>query len=138
MSCCDAGIDPDNDCYYVAIAAVPAPRRRSEDGDLDELTRRAGWAQIVERRDVLASAVSGVVLARDGGQSWPSGRRQSSILLPACPPTERTARLPRAHQPPTVWERRLLQHILSVDQGELLHDDTSGCAAVAAPTIRPS
>ena len=35
--------------------------------------RRAGWAQITERRDVLAEAVAQVVLHWDGGRQWPAG-----------------------------------------------------------------
>jgi len=68
-----AATDPDNDCAYVHIAAVAAPVLHPEEPELDETVRRAGWAQIVERRDVLAAAAAHAVLRWDSGDSWPVG-----------------------------------------------------------------
>jgi hypothetical protein len=125
--------DPDNDCAWVHIAAVPAPLLRpAEDEPLDEVIRRAGWAQITERRDVLAAAAAEVVLRWDGGKAWPVG--ETAQFDPAsCPAAaEWAARLRPAPsgQPPTVLERQLLEHVRSVDHGELLYDEASGCAAL--------
>jgi hypothetical protein len=128
-----AAADPDSDCAYVHIAALPAPLLRPEDAQPDEMVRRAGWAQIVERRDVLAAAAAEAVLRWDSGKAWPTG--QTAEFDPAsCPAaTEWTARLrllAPVRQPPTVLERLLLEHVSNVDQGELLYDDASGCPAV--------
>lgn len=127
-----AATDPGSDCAYVHIAATPAPLLRLEDNEPDEMVRRAGWAQIVERRDVLAAAVAETVLRWDGGKAWPVG--EPAVFDPAsCPAAaEWTARLrpAPAGQPPTVLERHLLENVKSVDHGELLYDDASGCAAV--------
>jgi hypothetical protein len=127
-----AAKDPDSDCTYVRIAAVPAPVARPTDDELGEMTRRAGWAQITERRDVLAEAVAQVVLAWDGGSSWPAA--DVAQFDPVSSPTaaEWTQRLrpAPAGQPPTVLERRLLANIRSIDQAVLLYDEASGCSAV--------
>jgi hypothetical protein len=127
-----AAADPDNDCAYVHIAATPALLLRPEDDELDEVVRRAGWAQIVERRDVLAAAAAEAVLRWDGGKAWPVG--ETARFDPAsCPAAaEWTARLrpAPAGQPPTVLERQLLANVSSADRGELLYDDASGCPAV--------
>lgn len=127
-----AATDPDNDCAYVHIAAIPAPLLRPEDDQPDEMIRRAGWAQIVERRDVLAAAAAEAVQYWDGGKAWPVG--ETAEFDPAsCPAAaEWTTRLrpAPAGQPPTVLERQLLEHVSSVDRGELFQDDASGCAAV--------
>jgi hypothetical protein len=127
-----AAKDPDSDCAYVRIAAVPAPVPRPADDEPGETIRRAGWAQITERRDVLAEAVAQVVLQWDGGKSWPAA--EVAVFGPVSSPaaaawTERLRPAP-AGQPPTVLERRLLENIRSTDQGELLYDDASGCSAV--------
>ena len=37
------------------------------------MVRRAGWAQITERRDVLAAAAAEAVQRWDGGKAWPVG-----------------------------------------------------------------
>jgi hypothetical protein len=127
-----AAADPESDCAYVHIAAIPAPLLRPEDDEPAEMIRRAGWAQIVERRDVLAAAAAETVQRWDGGKAWPVG--QTAQFDPAsCPAAaEWTARLDSAPagQPPTVLERHLLEYVHSVDRGELLHDEASGCAAV--------
>jgi hypothetical protein len=127
-----AAADRDNDCAYVHIAAIPAPLLRPEDAEPGEMVRRAGWAQIVERRDILAAAAAYAVRQWDGGKAWPVG--QTAQFEPtSCPAAaEWTARLRPAPvgQPPTVLERRLLEHISEVDRGELLYDDASGCPAV--------
>src|SRR5215831_1484537 len=127
-----AATDPDSDCAYVHIAAVPAPLLRHENAEPDEMVRRAGWAQIVERRDVLAAAAAEAVLHWDGGKAWPVG--QYAEFDPASSPAaaEWTARLrpAPAGQPPTVLERQLLDRVSDVDRGELLYDDASECAAV--------
>jgi hypothetical protein len=127
-----AGLDPGSDCHYVDIAAVPAPLQRGDDTHLDEIIQRAGWAQIVERRDVLAAAVAHIVLAWDGGKTWPVGQTAEFDPASCAAAAEWTGRLRPAagSQPPTVLERLLLQHITSADHGELLYDETSGCAAV--------
>ncbi|HUZ51678.1 MAG TPA: hypothetical protein VMU94_04020 [Streptosporangiaceae bacterium] len=65
---------PDRDCAYVDIAAVPAPLLRPEDEQPAEMIMRAGWAQIVERCDVLAAAAAEAVLCWDGGKAWPVGQ----------------------------------------------------------------
>jgi hypothetical protein len=128
----DAGLDASSDCHHVDIAAVPAPLLRADDTYLDEIVQRAGWAQIVERRDVLAAAVAHIVLAWDGGKSWPVGQTAEFDPASCAVAAEWTDRLRPAagSQPPTVLERLLLQHVTSVDRGELLYDETSGCAAV--------
>jgi hypothetical protein len=127
-----AADDPDSDCAYVHIAAVPAPLLRPGDDQPGEMIRRAGWAQITERRDVLAAAAAEAVLRWDSGKAWPVG--QTAQFDPAsCPAaTEWTARLLPAPpgQPPTVLERLLLQRVSTVDRGELLYDDASGSPAI--------
>lgn len=127
-----AATDPGSDCAYVHIAAIPAPLLRPGDDKLDEMIRRAGWAQIVERRDVLAAAAAEAVLRWDGGKAWPIG--EIAQFDPAsCPAAaEWTAHLHPAPpgQPPTVLERQLLANVTSVDRAELLHDDASDCPAV--------
>jgi hypothetical protein len=127
-----ASVDPESDCAYVDIAAVPAPLLRPDAEPPDETVLRAGWLQIVERRDVLAAAAARVARYWDGGKAWPVG--QAAEFDPAsCPAAaEWTARLrpSPAGQPPTVLERQLLEHVTSVDTAELPYDDASGCAAV--------
>lgn len=119
-------------CALLQIAAVPLPVARPEDPEPSELTQRAGWAQIVERRDVLAEEVADIVRGWDGGRLWPAAdvARFSPASSPAA--AEWTARLQPvpADQPPTVLERRLLEQIDDTDQGEWLYDDTSGYRAV--------
>jgi hypothetical protein len=127
-----AAKDPNSDCAYVRIAAVPAPVARPADDEPGETTRRAAWVQITERRDVLAEAVAQVVLDWDGGRQWPAPdvAQFDPVSSPAA--TEWTERLrpAPAEQPPTVLERRLLANIGSTDHGVLLYDDASGCSAV--------
>jgi hypothetical protein len=127
-----AAADPDNDCAYVHIAAVPAPLLRPEDNEPDEMIRRAGWTQIVERRDVLAAAVAQLVLAWDGGEDWPAGEIVRFHPDSCRAAAEWTARLrpALAGQPPTVLERQLLENIHSIDRSELLYDEASGYPAV--------
>jgi hypothetical protein len=127
-----AANDPNSDCAYVRIAAVPAPVARPADDEPGETTRRVGWVQITERRDVLAEAVAQVVLDWDGGRQWPAPdvAEFDPVSSPAAAEwTERLRPAPTG-QPPTVLERRLLANIHSTDQGELLYDDASGCSAV--------
>jgi hypothetical protein len=124
---------PGSDCAYVNIAAVPVPLVRPEDDLLGETIQRAGWAQIVERRDVLAAAAADIVLRWDGGKAWPTG--ETAEFDPASSPAaaEWSAQLRPAStdQPPTVLERLLLEHVSAVDRAvELLYDDTSGCPAL--------
>jgi hypothetical protein len=127
-----AAADPDNDCAYVHIAAVPAPLLRAEDDKPDEMVRRAGWGQIVERRDVLAAAVAQVVLAWDGGEDWPAGETAQFHPVSCQAAAEWTARLrpAPADQPPTVLERQLLEQLRGLDGGELLYDEASGYPAL--------
>ncbi len=127
-----AATDPDNDCAYVHIAAIPVPLLRPEDDEPDEMVYRAGWAQIVERRDVLAAAAADTVLRWDGGEAWPIGDIAEFNPASSQAAAEWTARLSTApgDQPPTVLERELLEHVGSIDHGELLYDDASGCPAV--------
>ncbi|HET9894594.1 MAG TPA: hypothetical protein VFQ44_06630 [Streptosporangiaceae bacterium] len=127
-----AAADHENDCAYVDIAAVPAPLLRPDTEPPEETVLRAGWLQIVERRDVLAAAAARVVQFWDGGRAWPVGQAAEFDPASCQPATEWTARLRPgpAGQPPTVLERQLLQHVTSVDRAELLYDDASGCAAV--------
>ena len=127
-----AAADSGNDCAYVHIAAIPAPVLRPEDPELDETVRRAGWAQIVERRDVLAAAAANAVLRWDGGKAWPVGATAQFDPASCAAAAEWTAclRPAPAGQPPTVLEHLLLEHISSVDRGELLYDEASGCPAV--------
>jgi len=127
-----AAADSKSDCAYVHIAAIPAPLLRPAEEPPDEMVLRAGWLQIVERRDVLAAAAARVVQAWDGGKAWPVGQIAEFDPASCTAAAEWTARLrpSPAVQPPTVLERQLLGHITSVDSAELLHDDTSGCAAV--------
>jgi hypothetical protein len=124
--------DPDGNCAYVRVAAVPAPVPRPADDEPGEMTRRAGWAQITERRDVLAEAVARVVLDWDSGRSWPAPDVAEFDPVSSPAAAEWTGRLrpAPADQPPTVLERRLLDRIGDTDQGELLYDDASGCPAV--------
>jgi hypothetical protein len=93
---------------------------------------RAGWAQIVERRDVLAAAAARAARDWDGGKAWPVGRPAQFDPASCAAATEWTARLhpAAAGQPPTVLERHLLEHVSEVDVGELLYDDASGCPAL--------
>jgi hypothetical protein len=96
------------------------------------MTCRAGWAQITERRDVLAEAVAQVVLQWDGGRQWPAAdvAEFDPVSSPAAAEWTERLRPAPADQPPTVLERRLLANIRSIDHGVLLYDDASGCAAV--------
>jgi hypothetical protein len=119
-------------CALLQVAAVPAPVTRPEDPQPSEMVQRGGWAQIVERRDVLAEAVADVVLRWDGGRSWPAA--ETAQFDPASSPAAaewvRRLRPAPADQPPTVLERRLLENVHSADQRELLYDDATGYAAV--------
>jgi hypothetical protein len=124
---------PDSDCAYVHVAAVPVPTLRPEDDPPGETVQRAGWGQIVERRDMLAAAAADIVLRWDGGKAWPTG--ETAEFDPASSPAsaEWTAKLRSAPsgQPPTVLERLLLEHASTVDRVvELLYDDVSGCPAL--------
>jgi hypothetical protein len=96
------------------------------------MVRRAGWTQIVERRDVLAAAVAQLVLAWDGGEDWPAGEIVRFHPDSCRAAAEWTARLrpASAGQPPTVLERQLLENIHSIDRSELLYDEASGYPAV--------
>src|ERR1035441_5262144 len=127
-----AAADPASDCAYVHIAATPAPLLRPDSAEPGEMTRRAGWAQITERRDVLAAAAAEAVQRWDGGEAWPVG--EIAEFDPAsCPAAAEWAgrlRPAPAGQPPTVLERQLLENLRGPDRGELLHDDASGCSAV--------
>ncbi|HEY1823791.1 MAG TPA: hypothetical protein VGG83_28125 [Trebonia sp.] len=127
-----AAKDPNSDCAYVRIAAVPALVARPADDEPGEMTRRAGWAQITERRDALAEAVAQVVLQWDGGRSWPAAdvAQFDPVSSPAAAEWTERLRPAPVGQPPTVLERRLLEHIGSTDHGVLLYDDASGCSAV--------
>lgn len=94
--------------------------------------QRAGWQEIIERRDVLAAA-AGTVSQWDGGKGCPGGH--TAQFDPASSPAaaEWTARLTPAPagQPPTVLERLLPDHTTSVDRvAELLYDQVSGCPAL--------
>jgi hypothetical protein len=122
-----------NDCAYVHVAAVPVPALRPEDDPPGETVQRAGWAQIVERRDVLAAAAAEIVLRWDGGQAWPTGDIAQFDPASSAAAAEWTAQLRAAatDQPPTVLERLLLEHASTADRVvELLYDDTSGCPAL--------
>lgn len=124
---------PDSDCTYVQIAAIPVPLLRPEDDPPGETVQRAGWAQIVERRDVLAAVAADIVLRWDGGQAWPTGETAEFDPVSSPAAAEWTAQLRPAStdQPPTVLERLLLEHASTVDRVvELLYDDTSGCPAL--------
>jgi hypothetical protein len=127
-----AAASPGSDRACVHIAAIPAPLLRPGDSEPGEMIRRAGWAQITERRDVLAAAAAEAAQRWDGGKAWPAG--EIAEFDPAsCPAAAEWAgrlRPAPAGQPPTVLERQLLEFVSEVDRGELLHDDTSGCAAV--------
>ncbi|HEY3958664.1 MAG TPA: hypothetical protein VGM53_35325 [Streptosporangiaceae bacterium] len=114
-----AAADPGNDCAYVHIAAVPAPLQRPEEDEPGEVTRRAGWAQIVERRDVLAAAAARAVQMWDSGKAWPVGAVADFDPGSCAAAAEWSARLRRAPagQPPTVLERELLEHVDSIDHG---------------------
>lgn len=124
--------EPSNDCAYVHVAAVPAPSLRPAEAEPGETIRRAGWAQIVERRDMLAWAVANAALRWDGGKSWPAGEMAEFDPQSCSAAAEWTARLEPApaDHPPTVLERLLLQRVHSVDRGELLYDQASGYPAL--------
>lgn len=96
------------------------------------MVRRAGWTQIVERRDVLAAAVAQLVQAWDGGEDWPAGETARFHPDSCQAAAEWTAQLRpvSADQPPTVLERQLLGNVDSTDRGELLYDEASGYPAV--------
>lgn len=83
----DAGLEPGSDCHSVDIAAVSAPLQRADDTDLDEIIQRAGWAQIVERCDVIAAADAHIVLA-------------GTAASPGLPAGPRSSVPPRAQPPP--------------------------------------
>lgn len=128
----DAASRPGSDSAHVHVAVVPAPALRSDEDEPGETVMRAAWSQITERRDTLAWQVAQLALRWDGGRAWPGG--ESAELEPKSSPAaaEWTARLKPAPagQPPTVLERLLLEHVSSVDHGELLHDDASGFPAL--------
>lgn len=121
-----------SDCAYVHVAAVPADPRRPDVASPGETVMRAAWAEITGRRDTLAWEVARLAQRWDGGRTWPAG--ETAEFTPDSSPAaaEWTAGLQSvpADQPPTVLERLLLEHVRSVDQGELLHDETSGFPAV--------
>jgi len=123
-----------SDCAYVDIAAAPLPLLRAEDARPGETVQRAGWQQIVERRDVLADAAAKAVLKWDGGKAWPVGH--TAPFDPASSPAaaQWTAGLSPGPtgQPPTVLERLLLEHATSVDRVvELLYDEGIGVPSPA-------
>lgn len=63
----------DRGCRGLLVAAVPAPTLRPEPDELPEVTRRAGWADLAQRRDVLAHLVADLAWRWDGGEEWPMG-----------------------------------------------------------------
>jgi hypothetical protein len=65
-------------------------------------------------------------------ETWPVGETAQFDPTSCAAAAEWTGRLQPAPggQPPTVLERELLEHVHSVDRGEFLYDDVSGCAAV--------
>ncbi|MER5890831.1 hypothetical protein ABT160_44025 [Streptomyces sp. NPDC001941] len=124
--------DPDSDCHWLTLGALPAPRpAESEPAALPALVRRAGWLEITERRDVLAHRVARTVRRWDGGQDWPIGATVE--VHPARSPT--AARWIRrlvpatAGVPPTVVDQLLLDQVDNAAQ--LLHDPETDLPAVA-------
>lgn len=121
-----------DDCDYVHIAALPAPLLREEEDELPELVRRAGWAQVAERRDTHAAHVLRVVQWWNGGRDWPVGAAVQFNPDTSNIAAEWTARLVAAprEQSPTVLERWILGLGESADSEVLLHDEATGAPAV--------
>lgn len=128
----DAASKPGSDCAHIRVAAIPAPSMRSAEPEPGETVLRAAWSQITERRDTLAWAVAQLALMWNGGQEWPGGESAQFDPESSRAAAEWTAQLKPAPagRPPTVLERLLLEHVDAADQGELLHDETSGFPAV--------
>lgn len=120
------------DCDFVHIAALPAPLLREEEDELPELVRRAGWAQVAERRDTHAAHVLQVVQWWNGGRDWPVGAAVQFNPDKGSVAAEWTARLVPAprEQSPTVLERWILSLGESADSEVLLHDEATGAPAV--------
>lgn len=122
----------DRGCRGLLVAAVPAQTLRPEPDELPEVTRRAGWAQITQRRDTLAYQVADLARRWDGGDEWPMG--EITELDPdrcdlAGQFIERLTEIDTRRTPPTVLEQHLLGQ--AHEPARLLHDPATGLPAVA-------
>ncbi len=120
------------DSAWLTLGAVPTQRYRPDPEPPPEVVRRAGWLQIIERRDTLAARVADIARRWDSGSDWAAGVFAEVFPGECVTAVEWAGRLVAAatDQPPTVLERELLAHISSVDTGTLLHDPVTDLPAV--------
>jgi hypothetical protein len=126
--------ETENVMEWWTLGAVPAKIQRPAPEPLPDVIRRAGWAQIVGRRDTLAAEVAHLSRNWDSGAAWPAGAIDR--IYPVRCPTAATwaARLvpPPTDQPPTVLERELLASDGSWpgDRSDLLIDPETQLPAI--------
>ena len=116
---------------YWTLGAIPLEIKREEPEPPPDVIRRDGWAQILERRDILAAKVATLGDMWDGGADWPAAA--TAQVRPARCSMARTweERLVPAEKPPRVLELHLLDSLDFPDQvGELLQDPKTGLPAV--------
>jgi len=120
------------DGCWLTLGAVPAELYRPDPEPLPDVVRRAGWLQILERRDTLAARVAKIARMWDSGSDWPASSVAEVVPGECQPAVEWAVRLVAAptDQSPTVLERELLEHVSEVDIGTLLHDPATGLPAV--------
>jgi hypothetical protein len=115
------------------LGAVPAKLQRPKPPPLQDVIRRAGWSQLMDRRDTLAAKVAHLTRGWDGGAEWPAGAT-ARVQPYRCPTAaEWAARfVPVAGDlPPTVLEQDLLTSVRGRgDTGEVLQDRQTGLPAV--------
>lgn len=119
-------------CDGLTLAAVPVPVQRRPQELLSEQVRRAGWAQVTERRDVLAYQAAEQCVANDHGRDWLAGAVVALSPSRCATAAEFTDRLKEVatDQPPTVLEHRLLVSQGNHVRGVLLHDPKTGLPAM--------
>ena len=117
----------------LTIAATPADLPGAADPEeLTEMVRRAGWAQILGRRDTLAHRVASISQSWDGGRDWATGT-VIQVDPANCPAAGEWARrlLPRPNtDAPTVLENRLLDQARRTEATALLHDPDTDLPAL--------
>jgi hypothetical protein len=115
------------------LGAIPAKMQRPKPTPLPDVIRRAGWSQLMDRRDTLAAKVAHLARMWDAGAEWPAGAT-AHVQPYRCPTAaEWAARLvPVAGDlPPTVLEQDLLTSVKERgDTGEVLEDPQTGLPAV--------
>jgi hypothetical protein len=100
--------------------------------------RRAGWSQILNRRDTLAAKVALLGDMWDGGRDWPAGALAKVRPNDCTTAAIWAARLdPTPNKSPTVLEQQLLRDIdLQERRSELLQDPNTGLPAIYGQNSR--